>query len=150
MKGGSHILAYLVIPIVLFGMGCATLLEQADQLFESKGFAVAEEKLERALSKDSANIDLALNLVDTYLKNNKFEAAEDLYAQIIENPKADAVQKLRYAEQLMDAGKYEQVKTILDILNFEMPGDPGLFSILLRHLRQISGSVVMVLGNILV
>lgn len=129
MNVKSHILVYLILPLLLFGIGCATLLEQGNALIERQGFDVGDDKLKRAFVKDTNNIDLALSLVDAYLKNNKFEEAEDLYAQIIENPKAESVQKLHYAEKLMKSGKYEQVKTILDILNAEIPGDPNVYEL---------------------
>ncbi|NND77807.1 MAG: OmpA family protein [Flavobacteriales bacterium] len=126
------ILSYFTFLIIFFGMGCATLAEQGDKLFQRQGYAEAVKKYQQALKKDTANVNAAIKMAESYLKFDpfkeikEFENVEDLYANILDDPLAGSVRKLHDKGQLMKLGKYEQVKTILEIIRSKKPNDMSI------------------------
>ena len=87
-------------------------LRRADQLFKAKQYAEAAAIYEDQAS-EGATMGTKNRLAFCYRMNNRTEAAERLYADLVDHPKAKDEALRYYGEVLMSNGKYEQARTWL-------------------------------------
>ena len=92
--------------------GQSKQLRRADQLFKAKQYAEAAAIYEDQAA-EHATMGTKNRLAFCYRMNNRTEAAERLYADLVDHPKAKDEALRYYGEVLMSNGKYDQARTWL-------------------------------------
>jgi tetratricopeptide (TPR) repeat protein len=88
-------------------------LKRGDKLFKSYKYNAAIPYFEHYLDKEKKKKIIAVKtkLAYCYRMSNKFEKAEKLYTELVQNPKARPITYFYYAESLMANGKYDEAKS---------------------------------------
>lgn len=108
LKGRSVFLLILALSSM---WSCTSVkLRTANTYYEEYAFADAIKNYEYVLSRKKNN-DAILKLADSYRQVNNSQKAEQWYKEAIQLDESPPLNKLYYAEALMENGKYAEAKT---------------------------------------
>lgn len=96
----------------VFAQGIA--LKKANKYFQSQAYAEAIPYYEKVYKKDSSDKLLLSNLGDCYRLTNNTSGQLKCYGLLVKYGKAEPVHKLYYAQALMESGRKEDAKPLLD------------------------------------
>jgi len=83
---------------------------RANELYDAMAYASAAQRFEKVLNKDSSNNEAWIKLADCYRKQNLIKKAAATYKIIVDKGIAQPIQKLYYAQALMETGNYGEAK----------------------------------------
>ena len=107
-------LFYLFSLIGLSAVAQKATVIAGDKLYTKKLYAEAIPVYLKAMKKDSSNKDMLVKLGDCYRLTNDVNGQLLTYGKLVKNGSATDVQKYLYAKALMEKGKYDDAKPLLE------------------------------------
>ncbi len=102
-----------ILCLLLFtqmAVGQSLKMRIANRLYNDLHFAEAKRHYEEIVAKNPDNIEAEEKLAHCYRRMNDSEKAEFWYAKVVDNERAEAEDKLYYAQALAKNGKYKESK----------------------------------------
>jgi outer membrane protein OmpA-like peptidoglycan-associated protein/tetratricopeptide (TPR) repeat protein len=124
----SKFISVLVLALLLSSSTRADsgLTKIGDTYYKHFDFKTALLYYARAIKKDSANVHLKQNIADSYRHMNDWANAEPWYAKLANDPAADPLDKMYYAEALRANQKYSEAKIAYKSYMAAVPGDGSI------------------------
>ncbi|NNC95356.1 MAG: OmpA family protein [Chitinophagales bacterium] len=126
MKYRSSILFLFFAIAIVFPDNCDAqkgLIARGDRKFQKFDFLQAAEIYKKAVEKYPESAQANAKLADCYRLMNDLEQAELYYALVVEEPGADPMSQLYFAQSLRSNGKYDVAKEFFETYSELNPAD---------------------------
>jgi outer membrane protein OmpA-like peptidoglycan-associated protein/tetratricopeptide (TPR) repeat protein len=111
------------ILVSVFLMAEKPVVKVGDWYYKQFDFTRAIEFYEKALKKDKSNTYVLQRIADSYRLLNRWDKAETYYAQLVQNPNANVLNNLYYAEALRANQKYAEARLYYKAYLDNVPSD---------------------------
>lgn len=133
----KNILTVVAVLSFAFGLKAQeSLIASANKLYQSKSYAEAIPKYERALKKDSNNAIVLANLGDCYRLTNNAAGQVTCFSKLASTGKAEPLQKLFLGQALMALGRYDEAKKYMEEFSADERG--AMFAKSISNLKLYS------------
>jgi outer membrane protein OmpA-like peptidoglycan-associated protein/tetratricopeptide (TPR) repeat protein len=107
----------------LLSVAQTSTINSANKLYFQKLYMQAIPKYESVLKKDSSNADVLINLGDCYRLTNNNKGKLICYGKLVKIGRAEDIHKLYYGQALMEAGKYDDAKKVIEDFKADKRGE---------------------------
>lgn len=110
----SIILLSGIILIAFTSIAQKASIDAGNKLYNSKLYSQAIDVYGGILKKDSSNADVLSHMGDCYRLTNNNKGQLICYGKLVRSGKAEDIHKFYYGQALMEAGKYDDAKRIME------------------------------------
>ena len=111
-----------------FAIGGCTTTRKADLHYENFDYTLAIEEYNEVFAKKEPTLQGAQRLADAYRLTGQTAKAEEWYAKVLVDPKAEPINIFYYAEALRSNGKYFEAKTQYQNYGMKVPAEAAKFA----------------------